>query len=560
MVQGGMGELEFWNLSGVSDERLLRDLRGFVASGARMDASVVAHLAEVEERRLHLKAAASSLFDYCLRRLGFSESEAFHRITAARLARRFPVIFEMLGARSIHLSGLRVLRDHLTAENHRELLAAAGGKSKKEVEILVATLAPRPDVASRLRKLPARRVARASPVDELASMPEADHSRSVAAASLPQMRGELASGVMQSRDYNTAQGPDQRTNQSTGQCTNQSTGQRTDQSTGQCTDQSTGQYTNQSTGQCTAQSTGQCTAQSTGQCTEHRTAGQCTDQRTAGSADEREERCTEQSEGLGARELCASNAQAVSLLDRGSLSSRAGRGEADELARRRSSRMRALEPLSGTRYLLRVCVGSEFKAKLGRARDLMSHGNPSGELAVVLERALDLLVERLEKQRFAKIERPPAPRKLSENLRGPSNRGEQERKREMASIEQRGLTRRHVPNEVRRAVAERDGERCTYVDEEGRRCPSRVFLQLHHEVAHALGGASTVANLRVLCGSHNRWLAERDFGRAHQERCVSRKSLRRNHAQHRAAVRRPCCKEFQTQSGSFAGRALRRPE
>jgi hypothetical protein len=152
-----MGELDFWNLSGASDEHLLQDLKDLVASGGHVNASMVAHLAEVEERRLHLKAATSSLFDYCLRRLGFSESEAFHRITAARLGRRFPVIFELLRKRSIHLSALRVLRDHLTLANHRELLTAASGKSKKEVEMLVAAFAPRPDVATLLRRLPERR-------------------------------------------------------------------------------------------------------------------------------------------------------------------------------------------------------------------------------------------------------------------------------------------------------------------------------------------------------------------------------------------------------------------
>src|SRR5215510_10869468 len=150
-----MGELMFWDLSGVSDEELLRGLQEFIATGARVDARVVAHLAEVEERRLHLRAACSSLFNYCLRRLGLSESEAFHRITAARLARRFPVIFELLEARSIHLSALRLLRDHLTLENHGQLLAAACGKSKREVEVLIAAFAPRPDVATLIRKLPA---------------------------------------------------------------------------------------------------------------------------------------------------------------------------------------------------------------------------------------------------------------------------------------------------------------------------------------------------------------------------------------------------------------------
>jgi 5-methylcytosine-specific restriction endonuclease McrA len=78
---------------------------------------------------------------------------------------------------------------------------------------------------------------------------------------------------------------------------------------------------------------------------------------------------------------------------------------------------------------------------------------------------------------------------------------------------------------VRRAVARRDKEQCTYVDCEGRRCPSRSFLQLHHEHAHALGGASTFENLRLLCGAHNRLLAEQDFGRAHQMRCIARQGI-----------------------------------
>ena len=110
VIERGMVTPEFWQLSAVSDEHLLQNLNGLLAAGARAEAHLVAHLAEGEERRLHLKAATPSLFEYCLRRLGLSESEAFHRITAARLARKFPVIFGLLEARAIHLSALRVLR------------------------------------------------------------------------------------------------------------------------------------------------------------------------------------------------------------------------------------------------------------------------------------------------------------------------------------------------------------------------------------------------------------------------------------------------------------------
>lgn len=74
--------------------------------------------------------------------------------------------------------------------------------------------------------------------------------------------------------------------------------------------------------------------------------------------------------------------------------------------------------------------------------------------------------------------------------------------------------RRHIPNEVRRQVVERDGGCCAFVGKDGRCCGSRIFLQVHHEVAFARGGGETVENLRLLCAAHNRLLAETDFGKA----------------------------------------------
>jgi hypothetical protein len=76
-------------LDGVADRDLQAELTRLLASGSRTEARVIAHLAAVEERRLHLVAGGSSLFGYCVHRLRLSENEAFHRITAARLARRF---------------------------------------------------------------------------------------------------------------------------------------------------------------------------------------------------------------------------------------------------------------------------------------------------------------------------------------------------------------------------------------------------------------------------------------------------------------------------------------
>ena len=76
---------------------------------------------------------------------------------------------------------------------------------------------------------------------------------------------------------------------------------------------------------------------------------------------------------------------------------------------------------------------------------------------------------------------------------------------------------RYVRAEVRQAVWQRDGNRCTFEDSGGRRCGERAGLELHHEHAFALGGPPTLKNLRLLCRAHNALLAERDFGRAYMQ-------------------------------------------
>jgi 5-methylcytosine-specific restriction endonuclease McrA len=76
---------------------------------------------------------------------------------------------------------------------------------------------------------------------------------------------------------------------------------------------------------------------------------------------------------------------------------------------------------------------------------------------------------------------------------------------------------RHVPAATRRVVWARDGGCCTFSDASGRRCCERSGLEIHHEHAFALGGSTTVENLRLLCRAHNAFFAERDFGHAHVE-------------------------------------------
>jgi hypothetical protein len=131
-----------FRLEGFSDEDLLVSLKRHVGCSNRLTALVLAHLAEVEARGAHRLWACPTLLIYCVYELRLSEDEAQRRCRAARLARRFPILFEMLAEGSIHLTGILLLGPYLTEENHRELLARARFRRKREIEKLVAELAP----------------------------------------------------------------------------------------------------------------------------------------------------------------------------------------------------------------------------------------------------------------------------------------------------------------------------------------------------------------------------------------------------------------------------------
>ena len=124
--------------STLSNEELLSTLDSLSACERKLVARVVWMLMEIEDRRLHLELAYSSMFSFCTSKLQMSAGEAYRRIVAARLARRFPEIIGLLEGGAIHISALELLRDHLTDKNHQELLSAASGKTKSEIEALLA--------------------------------------------------------------------------------------------------------------------------------------------------------------------------------------------------------------------------------------------------------------------------------------------------------------------------------------------------------------------------------------------------------------------------------------
>jgi hypothetical protein len=155
-----------------------------------------------------------------------------------------------------------------------------------------------------------------------------------------------------------------------------------------------------------------------------------------------------------------------------------------------------LEPLSADRFKVQFTASAELRDKLEHAANLMSHANPSRDLAVIVERAIDVLIDELEASVLAK------------------------KKTKRAAKPQAAKDPGAVPRAERRTVFERDGAQCTYVGPDGRRCTARAFLQIDHVEERARGGCGESKNLRVRCQAHNVLEAERAFGREHVERCI----------------------------------------
>ena len=158
------------------------------------------------------------------------------------------------------------------------------------------------------------------------------------------------------------------------------------------------------------------------------------------------------------------------------------------------------------RYRVQLTIGEETHEKLRRLQALLRREIPDGDPAAILDRALSLLLERVERTklgaRLASAIRPGTDTTKEKTPPAPS-----------------GRRSRHVPRAVRRAVWNRDGGQCAFVSEAGRRCPERTFLELHHIRPYARQGPATVENIGLRCRWHNQYEAELSFGpRATDER------------------------------------------
>jgi len=143
------------SLESIPDDELLGRLSALLGDSRRVEADVVAHIAEVDARRLYAREATSSMFAYCTEVLHLSEFEAYLRITVARASRRHPELLACLADGRLHLTAIAKLAPHLTPQNADALLRRAQHRSKRQRE-LIAELAPRPDAPAIVRRLPER--------------------------------------------------------------------------------------------------------------------------------------------------------------------------------------------------------------------------------------------------------------------------------------------------------------------------------------------------------------------------------------------------------------------
>ena len=72
---------------------------------------------------------------------------------------------------------------------------------------------------------------------------------------------------------------------------------------------------------------------------------------------------------------------------------------------------------------------------------------------------------------------------------------------------------RYIPKKVAAEVRARDGNCCSFVGKDGKRCSSQWDLEIDHIVPHCLGGANEPSNLQLLCRAHNCHRAEQMFGK-----------------------------------------------
>lgn len=138
------------DISELSNSELLSCTRLLIANERKLVTEILEHLKEIEVRRLYAEQGYSSMFEYCQKELGYTESEAYHRISCMRLMKHVPEVKEKLQAGSFSLSTLSLAQtvfrkdkaQFQSVEKKRELLDQFENQSRRACERMAAQIAP----------------------------------------------------------------------------------------------------------------------------------------------------------------------------------------------------------------------------------------------------------------------------------------------------------------------------------------------------------------------------------------------------------------------------------
>jgi 5-methylcytosine-specific restriction endonuclease McrA len=195
-----------------------------------------------------------------------------------------------------------------------------------------------------------------------------------------------------------------------------------------------------------------------------------------------------------------------------------------------------MKPVTSTHIQVTLNLPNEVVAKLERLKMLMSHKNLSQSELIneLCEIALDKVdpvrrgcrkVGGATKQQFrlGSEQLTPEPRSGSNQRRSVSTAP---KVNPSGAEEDQSLQahRRNIPARIRREIWKRDHGECSFKTPDGTKCSSKFKIQIDHIVPVAIGGASTIDNLRLLCRNHNLFAAVRSFGPMHMAQFSGRNS------------------------------------
>lgn len=128
------------NLKHLTDSVLLADTKFLVNRERELTTKILHHLKEIDKRKLYSDLKYSSLYEYCIRELGYSEASAHRRIVAARMLETIPEIEEKIDQGLLNLTNIAQANQFFKENGvtdpveKKEILDQLEGKSKKETE------------------------------------------------------------------------------------------------------------------------------------------------------------------------------------------------------------------------------------------------------------------------------------------------------------------------------------------------------------------------------------------------------------------------------------------